>query len=105
MKILVILLSLGCTGASFADEGATPTWNPEVNRGAMDPSPGAGTFIPPGSSPLGNSQARDGVDSIGGFDGTRSTPGALGGDTDFPAGPSELQVPGRNAMPSNGGHF
>jgi hypothetical protein len=107
MKILVVLLSLGCTGAAYADVGpvqggstvgdsgtasVAPTWNP----GVMDPA--NGTYIPPGSGVLDNSQARDGIDSLGGFDGTS---GALGTDN----APSELQVPGRNSIPSNGGHF
>ena len=120
MKILIVLLSLGCTGAAYADVGpiqggstvgdsgtasAAPSWNPDVSRGVIDPS-GDGTYIPRGSAVLDNSQARDGVDSLGGFDGTRPTPGVLRGDTDYPSpGPSDLQVPGRNSVPSIGGHF
>lgn len=114
MKTLTALFAVCLMGVAQADEGPmgdsgtapiAPSWNPDVSHGVLDLSnQGAGTYIPYGSSLLGTSpQAREGIDSLGGFDGTQPTPGVVGGQSSFPdLGPSDRLAPVPGAAPLNG---
>ncbi|MGZ3651610.1 MAG: hypothetical protein ACXVB9_07565 [Bdellovibrionota bacterium] len=114
MNISILLLGLSLNahadvgpvqgGSTVGDSGtapAAPSANPDVTHGVLEPGPnGADTYIPPGSSLLDSkAQAREGVDSLGGFDGTEPTPGVV---PLTPARPSDLNAPAPGPIPAPG---
>ena len=101
MKIFIALFSLGLGGLASAHAGDSgtasfaPTGSPNPYGGVVSSAiPGAVTYIPFGSSLRSPSPlAREGIDSLGGFDGTEPPPGVIGGPFLFPDHGSSGKTP------------